>query len=204
MTKIKICGLTRPEDVAAVNVAKPDFCGFVLQVPKSRRNLTLSQAEELSRLLDPAIVPVGVFVNASLEIIQEAVDRGIIRAVQLHGQETETFVRQLRKLVSVPLFQAFSIREAADVERAQESPADLLVLDHGAGGTGTAFDWSLAVGRLHRPFFLAGGLGPDNVKEALTQVRPWAVDMSSGVETDGKKDPRKIAAAVAAVRSFDR
>lgn len=204
MTKIKICGLTRPEDVAAVNESRPDFCGFVLQVPGSRRNLTLSQAEELSHLLDAAIVPVGVFVNAPLEIILEAADRRIIRAVQLHGQETETFVRQLRKLVSVPLFQAFSIREAADVEQAQKSPADLLVLDHGAGGTGRAFDWSLAAGRLHRPFFLAGGLGPDNVAEALARVRPWAVDMSSGVETDGKKDPRKIAAAVAAVRSFDR
>ncbi len=204
MTKIKICGLTRPEDVAAVNESRPDFCGFVLQVPGSRRNLTLSQAEELSHLLDAAIVPVGVFVNAPLEIILEAADRRIIRAVQLHGQETETFVRQLRKLVSVPLFQAFSIREAADVEQAQKSPADLLVLDHGVGGTGRAFDWSLATGRLHRPFFLAGGLGPDNVSEALARVRPWAVDMSSGVETDGKKDPRKIAAAVAAVRSFDR
>ena len=80
----------------------------------------------------------------------------------------------------------------------------MLVLDHGAGGTGQAFDWSLIAGRLQRPFFLAGGLGPDNVAKALGQVHPWAVDMSSGVETNGKKDPTKMMAAVAAVRSFDR
>ncbi len=204
MTRIKICGLTRREDVEAVNAARPDYCGFVLQVPGSRRNLTLSQAEALSRLLKPQILPVGVFVNASLPTIREAVDRGIIRAVQLHGQETEDFVRQLQRQVEVPLFQAFSIRTEADVERARRSPADVLVLDHGAGGTGQAFDWSLIAGRLQRPFFLAGGLGPDNVAKALGQVHPWAVDMSSGVETDGKKDPTKMMAAVAAVRSFDR
>lgn len=204
MTRIKICGLTRREDVEAVNAARPDYCGFVLQVPGSRRNLTLSQAEALSRLLKPQILPVGVFVNASLPTIREAVDRGIIRAVQLHGQETEDFVRQLQRQVDVPLFQAFSIRTEADVERARRSPADVLVLDHGAGGTGQAFDWSLIAGRLQRPFFLAGGLGPDNVAKALAQVHPWAVDMSSGVETNGKKDPTKMMAAVAAVRSFDR
>ncbi len=204
MTRIKICGLTRREDVEAVNAARPDYCGFVLQVPGSRRNLTLSQAEALSRLLKPQILPVGVFVNASLPTIREAVDRGIIRAVQLHGQETEDFVRQLQRQVEVPLFQAFSIRTEADVERARRSPADVLVLDHGAGGTGQAFDWSLIAGRLQRPFFLAGGLGPDNVAKALAQVHPWAVDMSSGVETNGKKDPTKMMAAVAAVRSFDR
>ena len=173
-------------------------------LPGSRRNLTLSQAEALSRLLKPQILPVGVFVNASLPTIREAVDRGIIRAVQLHGQETEDFVRQLQRQVEVPLFQAFSIRTEADVERARRSPADVLVLDHGAGGTGQAFDWSLIAGRLQRPFFLAGGLGPDNVAKALAQVHPWAVDMSSGVETDGKKDPTKMMAAVAAVRSFER
>ncbi len=204
MTRIKICGLTRREDVEAVNAARPDYCGFVLQVSGSRRNLTLSQAEALSRLLKPQILPVGVFVNASLPTIREAVDRGIIRAVQLHGQETEDFVRQLRRQVDVPLFQAFSIRTEADVERARSSSADVLVLDHGAGGTGRAFDWSLIAGRLQRTFFLAGGLGPDNVAKALAQVHPWALDMSSGVETNGKKDPTKIMAAVSAVRSFDR
>ena len=199
MTRIKICGLTRPCDIEYVNKAKPDFCGFIIGVPKSRRNVSPEMVRRLRASLDPAILPVGVFVNAPAEQIAALVRDGTLSMVQLHGQEDERYIAALRRMISVPIVQAFSVQTEADVAAAERSPADHILLDHGSGGTGTAFDWSL-LQDVSRPYMLAGGLNPENLSRAIRRLRPWAVDLSSGVETDGRKDQGKILAAVQAVR----
>jgi phosphoribosylanthranilate isomerase len=199
MTKIKICGLRRPEDIAYVNEAKPDFAGFIIDVPKSRRNVPREKVWELTALLSPEILPVGVFVNAPMETILSLVTDGTLKAVQLHGQESQSYLEELKKQVAVPLIRAFSIRSPEDLTEAEKSPADFVLLDNGAGGTGETFDWSL-LSSFDRPFFLAGGLRLENIAEAVSRFHPYALDLSSGVETDGYKDKEKIIAAVAAVR----
>lgn len=199
MTKIKICGLRRPEDIAYVNEAKPDFAGFIIDVPKSRRNVPREKVRELTALLSPKILPVGVFVNAPMETILSLVTDGTLKAVQLHGQESQSYLEELKKQVAVPLIRAFSIRSPEDLTEAEKSPADFVLLDNGAGGTGETFDWSL-LSSFDRPFFLAGGLRLENITEAVSRFHPYALDLSSGVETDGYKDKEKIIAAVAAVR----
>lgn len=199
MTKIKICGLRRPEDIAYVNEAKPDFAGFIIDVPKSRRNVPREKVWELTALLSPEILPVGVFVNAPMETILSLVTDGTLKAVQLHGQESQSYLEELKKQVAVPLIRAFSIRSPEDLTEAEKSPADFVLLDNGAGGTGEIFDWSL-LSSFDRPFFLAGGLRLENIAEAVSRFHPYALDLSSGVETDGYKDKEKIIAAVAAVR----
>ena len=199
MTKIKICGLRRPEDIAYVNEAKPDFAGFIIDVPKSRRNVPREKVRELTALLSPEILTVGVFVNAPMETILSLVTDGTLKAVQLHGQESQSYLEELKKQVAVPLIRAFSIRSPEDLTEAEKSPADFVLLDNGAGGTGETFDWSL-LSSFDRPFFLAGGLRLENITEAVSRFHPYALDLSSGVETDGYKDKEKIIAAVAAVR----
>lgn len=199
MTKIKICGLRRPEDIVYVNEAKPDFAGFIIDVPKSRRNVPREKVRELTALLSPEILPVGVFVNAPMETILSLVTDGTLKAVQLHGQESQSYLEELKKQVAVPLIRAFSIRSPEDLTEAEKSPADFVLLDNGAGGTGETFDWSL-LSSFDRPFFLAGGLRLENIAEAVSRFHPYALDLSSGVETDGYKDKEKIIAAVAAVR----
>ena len=199
MTKIKICGLRRPEDIAYVNEAKPDFAGFIIDVPKSRRNVPQEKVRELTALLSPEILPVGVFVNAPMETILSLVTDGTLKAVQLHGQESQSYLEELKKQVAGPLIRAFSIRSPEDLTEAEKSPADFVLLDNGAGGTGETFDWSL-LSSFDRPFFLAGGLRLENITEAVNRFHPYALDLSSGVETDGYKDKEKIIAAVAAVR----
>ena len=199
MTKIKICGLRRPEDIDYVNEAKPDFAGFIIDVPKSRRNVPREKVRELTALLSPEILPVGVFVNAPMETILSLVTDGTLKAVQLHGQESQSYLEELKKQVAVPLIRAFSIRSPEDLTEAEKSPADFVLLDNGAGGTGETFDWSL-LSSFDRPFFLAGGLRLENITEAVSRFHPYALDLSSCVETDGYKDKEKIIAAVAAVR----
>lgn len=194
--KIKICGLSRPEDIAYVNEAKPDYAGFVINVPKSSRSVSPELARELISRLDPAIIPVGVFRNNPLEEILELSQAGIFRITQLHSHEDESFVRKLREVSGLPVIKAFNERT---LDQAQESCADYILLDHAAGGTGKTFDWDRAK-TVDRPFFLAGGIGPDNIPEAVRKLHPWAVDLSSKVETEGKKDREKILAAVRAVR----
>lgn len=201
MTKIKLCGLSRPRDIRAANELKPEFVGFVF-APNSRRYVTPRQAESLKRLLSPQIQAVGVFVNEPVKQIARLLNRGVIDLAQLHGGENEDDIRQLRALTDKPIIQAFRITSAQDIQLAEHSTADYILLDSGAG-TGKAFDWIL-LQTLGRPYFLAGGLGLDNVERAVEQLKPYAVDVSSGIETDGVKDPAKMAAFVAAVRKEGR
>lgn len=202
MTKIKICGLRRLRDIEAVNAARPDFAGFVVEVPGSRRSVDKRELRELAGRLEEGILSVGVFVNAPPELVAELLEEGTLDLAQLHGQEDEIYMAELRRLTEKPLIQAFSIQTGQDAEQALESRADYLLLDQGRGGTGQTFDWSL-LPEINRPFFLAGGLGEENLERAIRQVRPWAVDLSSSLETDGQKDPEKILRAVDLVRRLN-
>lgn len=191
MTKIKICGLRRLEDVEAVNEVRPDYCGFILEVPGRRRSITRERLRELVKGLDPGILPVGVFLNAPPELPALLLEEGVIAAAQLHGQEDEAYIETLKSRTNRPVIKAFSIRGARDIEVACQSRADYILLDQGGGGSGTTFDWNL-VPAISRPWFLAGGLGPENLADAVSRLRPWAVDMSSSLETEGFKDLAKM------------
>ncbi len=199
MTNIKICGLSRPIDIDWVNEAQPDYCGFIINVAKSRRNITPTVLRRLRSRLDESIVPVGVFVDEPPDTIISLAGDHTLGAVQLHGSEDETYISNLKKKIEVPVIKAFRVTSPESLRQAEKSSADLVLLDNGGGGTGLTFDWTL-LNNMERPYFLAGGLGPHNLEEALKTLRPWGVDMSSGVETDGIKDKEKILAAVAAVR----
>ena len=201
MTKIKLCGLTRPEDITAANVLEPDFVGFVF-APKSRRYVTGEQAGTLRKQLSPTIQAVGVFVDEEPERVAALLEAGIIDLAQLHGREDEGYLERLRALTEKPIIQAFPIKTPKDLERAQASSADNILLDSGAG-TGIPFDWTL-LKNFRRPYLLAGGLGPDNVAQAIQVLHPWGVDVSSGIETGGMKDFHKMAAFVAAVRKEEK
>ena len=198
MTKIKLCGLTRPCDIEWANALKPEYIGFVF-ARKSRRYVPPMKARELGDRLDPSIQAVGVFVNEAPEVVADLLNDGVIELAQLHGGEDEAYIKALRTLTGRALIKAFRVDGPPDLERARSSSADHILLDNGAGGTGTIFDWSLLKG-FDRPFFLAGGLGPENVAQAVHTVHPFAVDVSSGIETDGLKDFIKMTAFVNAVR----
>ena len=200
MTKIKICGLSRPCDIEYVNEAKPDFCGFIINVPKSKRNVSPDTVQQLVKNLSPDVKPVGVFVNAPMDEIAALTEDGTLAYVQLHGKEDEAYIAALREKIHVPIIQAFKVSCPEDVAHAQQSSADYILLDNGSGGTGKTFDWS-HLRDITRPYILAGGLGPDNLGLAVSQLAPWGVDLSSGVETNGFKDKNKVLAAVQAVRA---
>ena len=196
MVKIKLCGLTRRCDIDWANDLLPDYVGFVFA--GSRRRVTDEQAAQLRNILREDIPAVGVFVDEPIDHVAALVRQGVIQLVQLHGAEEEACIRELRRAVSVPVIQAFSVRSPEDIQAASRSSADFVLLDQGAGGTGRAFDWSLAAA-LDRPYFLAGGLHPGNAA-AAAELRPYAVDVSSGIETDGVKDRQKMIAFVKRIR----
>lgn len=198
MTKIKLCGLSRPCDIDAVNRLKPDYIGFVF-AKKSKRYVSPEKAAALKAALDPAIRAVGVFVNEPAENVAALLKDGTIDVAQLHGKEDEGYITALRAMTDQPIIKAFRIDTEADVAAANSSSADFVLLDSGNGGTGTVFDWNLLQG-IRRPYFLAGGLNPDNAEAAVSALKPYAVDVSSGIETDGLKDETKMTAFTAAVK----
>lgn len=201
MTKIKLCGLTRRCDIEVVNLLNPDCIGFVF-APKSRRYVSREKAAALKAMLLPDIRVVGVFVREAPEQVAALLNNGLLDFAQLHGGEDETYIGKLRALTDKPLIKAFRIDGAQDIAAAGQSSADYVLLDSGEGGTGEVFDWKL-LQRMERPYFLAGGLTPENAGEAVRRLSPYGVDVSSGIETDGYKDNIKMAAFIAAVRKED-
>ncbi len=197
MTGIKLCGLKRECDIEAVNKLNPDFIGFVF-AEKSKRYVNPIEAAKLKEMLSKDIKAVGVFVNESPEAVAELLNKGTIDMAQLHGSEDEEYISRLRSLTDKPLIKAIKVQSKADIEAADESSADYVLLDSGAG-TGMTFNWQLIKG-IKRPYFLAGGLNPENVAEAVKALNPYAVDVSSGIETDGLKDEAKMADFVSIVR----
>lgn len=202
MTKIKLCGLTRKCDIEAANELKVDYIGFVF-AKKSRRYIEPDRAKELKAILLPEIKAVGVFVDETPEIIAELLGTGVIDIAQLHGKEDDVYFRELKHMTDAPIIKAFRIDGEADIYRAKTSAADYVLLDSGTGGTGSSFDWSLIQG-LDRPYFLAGGLHKYNVGEAVRLLHPYAVDVSSGIETDGLKDRDKMVEFTAIVRKENK
>lgn len=201
-TRIKICGITRPEDGLAAALAGADAIGLVFEA-RSPRFVSIEQALAVTRALPPFIKVVGLFVNAPAEQVRELMGRVALDLLQFHGDEPADFCR----IFSRPYLKAIAMREGIDVRSAAGRYPDaagiLLDAHHArlAGGTGERFDWSRIPAELGKPLVLAGGLTPDNVGTAVHQVRPYAVDVSSGVEQgQGIKDARKIAAFVDAVR----
>lgn len=189
-TRVKICGLRRPEDIDYVNEAMPDFAGFIF-VPGRRRFVDPEQAAGLRAGLADGIRAVGVFADAAPAYVKQTAETAGLDVIQLHGNEDEEYIRHVRNETGLPVIKAVKVETEADVARAVSSPADRILLDNGRGGTGASFDWSL-VADVPRDFILAGGLSPGNVANAIEAVHPWGVDVSSGVETDGYKDPEKI------------
>lgn len=196
MTKIKICGLSRISDIEAVNQVLPDYIGFVFA--KSKRQVTMDEASDLKKLLNPSIKAVGVFVNEDMDKIMHICNLNIIDAVQLHGDEDESYILALRKLIRLTIIKAVRVKQTQDILDAESLPCDYLLLDSYKdniyGGSGSTFDWSMIPQKQDRkkPIFLAGGINKNNLMDALQMAKPYCIDISSGVETEGVKDPVKI------------
>ena len=193
MTKIKFCGLKTLDDISFANELFPEYVGFIF-APKSKRYVAPAQVAKLRAALSKKILAVGVFVNENISTVAELLNAGIIDAAQLHGNEDDNYIQTLRgtKKIIIKAFQSDNIAAA------QGSRADFVLIDAGAGD-GKTFDWNL-VKNLRREYFLAGGLTPENVGDAIKILNPFAVDVSSGIETDGRKDFNKMAAFAKAVR----
>lgn len=192
MMYVKICGLKHNSDIEHVNTLLPDFVGFIF-AKNSKRYVTPKEAAELKERLDKRIKAVGVFVDAELEFVAEIVSQGIIDIIQLHGKEDNSYIRSLREDMGIlkPIIKAVSVSSIEDLSSAMESEADMILFDNGPGGTGKSFSWAQVAG-FNRPFILAGGLSADNVATAIKACKPFAVDTSTGVETEGRKDFNKI------------
>lgn len=212
-TKIKICGLRRPEDIAYVNEFLPDYIGFIF-FPKSKRYVNKEEAKKLKNLLNPKIKAVGVFVNKDLDEILTLCKEGIIDIIQLHGEENTEYINLLKEKLNqleleqkISIMKAFRVKEKQDIETAikMQSQVDYLLLDaygkDSYGGTGESFQHEL-IPKDMPPYFLAGGIREDNVVEIIKTMHPFAVDLSSGVETNGLKDKEKIKKIIEMVRNI--
>lgn len=197
--KIKICGLFRSDDIDYVNEAKPDYIGFVFA--QSKRQVDFNQAKQLKAKLDKQIKAVGVFVDSPIEKIVELVNEKVIEIVQLHGQEDNMYIKQLKQLIAVPVIKAIKVDYASDLDGLNYD-VDYYLLDNKISGSGECFDWSL-IKQLDKPFFLAGGIDLINLNDAL-KINCFSLDVSSGVETKGIKDRNKIIEIVRRVRNGDR
>ena len=219
--KVKMCGISKVETIPAVVEAKPDYMGLVFA--PSKRQVTVDQAKTLVEELhrgyaqkygsdtehdkNDTIKTVGVFVNETVDNLVTIANEANLDAVQLHGDEDETFIQSLKERTNVEVWKAIQIRSAADVEKWIDSSADMLLFDayhkDERGGTGEVFDWS-SLDTFERPFMLAGGIDSTNVARAIRTVRPYGIDISSGIETNGVKDDEKITAFTKIVKSIGR
>ena len=198
--KLKFCGLTREADIRAANETRPDYIGFVFA--ESRRRVTDEQAARLRALLSPGIQAVGVFVNDDPTHIALLANRGVIDLIQLHGSESAAYIRRLRTMTAAPIICALRVGKKTDIKREESNLVDFLLLDtytkDAYGGSGRIFDWSL-LGEVGKPYFLAGGLNESNIIRAM-QTGAYALDLSSGIETDGVKDAEKMRRVAALVK----
>lgn len=204
MVKVKICGIKNLQDVQAVNRYKPDFAGFVFY-PLSKRYVSLIVARRLKAALNRHIKTVGVFVNAPMKEIAAAAELGIIDLVQLHGDEGNAYIAELKKICKLPIIKAVRVQDESDIKRADYYDCDYLLFDtysqSAYGGTGRQFNTQLLKGvKIHKTYFIAGGLNADNVRHAIKGLKPFAVDVSGGVETDAGKDVAKIKAFIKQVK----
>jgi phosphoribosylanthranilate isomerase len=204
MSKIKICGLTKQKDIESVNLYLPDYIGFVF-AEQSKRQVKDKTARELKAKLNPAVKAVGVFVNDDLERIIRLCREHTIDLIQLHGEEEQDYITYLKRHVRNPVIKAVRVRDSRDILQAAALSCEYLLFDtyqeNKYGGSGKIFDWSL-VFDMKKPYFLAGGIHSDNVIQAV-RCNPYCIDVSSGVETDGGKDPTKIKDIIEKIRNND-
>lgn len=193
--KIKICGLSREEDIIFVNELKPDFIGFVFA--PSKREIDITKAYKLKKILIDSIKVVGVFVNSPKERIRDIIKEGIIDIIQLHGKENEYYINELKNLCNTTIIKALRVQNMQDINI--DTIADYILYDS-SGGSGLCFDWSL-LSQYHKdkPYFLAGGINESNISQAI-KLNPYAIDVSSGVETKGIKDFNKMAYIIRTIR----
>lgn len=198
--KLKFCGLTREADIRAANETRPDYIGFVFA--ESRRRVTDEQVARLRALLSPGIQAVGVFVNDDPTHIALLANRGVIDLIQLHGSESAAYIQRLRTMTAAPIICALRVGKQTDIKQAESNLVDFLLLDtytkDAYGGSGRTFDWSL-IGEVGKPYFLAGGLNESNIPHAM-RTGAYALDRSSGIETDGVKDAEKMRRVAALVK----
>lgn len=187
MIKVKMCGLRRETDIEYANILLPDFIGYVFS-EKSRRFITPENAHKLTQVLDKRIIPVGVFVDSPVEDVISLVKNGTVKIAQLHGHESEEYISQLHEK-NITVIKAFIVKSESDIETANYSSADYVLLDAGMGD-GRTFNHGL-LKNMTKPYFLAGGLSSENIADAV-RLNPYAVDVSSGIETDGFKDFNKM------------
>ena len=206
MTRVKICGLSRPEDIFQANKLKSDYIGFVFY-PKSKRAVTQSQAELLKAMLDKEIKAVGVFVNADIAFIEKLAQLRIIDLVQLHGDEDSLYIQELRKRVYIPIIKAIRVQGEESLQNLRNYPVDFFLFDTYKpghyGGTGERFNLELEGVTIPKPYFIAGGLDASNVAHVIAEnPHAYAVDVSGGVEDSatGLKDAQKMADFVAQVK----
>ena len=200
MTGIKFCGLRTSDDIAIVNTIVPDYAGFIV-TEGFTRSVGSEGVRRLSPLLNKGIKAVGVFVDDDIDTISELAESKTITVVQLHGSEDEDYIKELRKRTSAEIVKTFEVCSADDIDDANRSSADIVLLDSGKG-TGRTFDWKLLEG-MRRPCIIAGGLDTENVGDVIRKRHPFAVDVSSRMETDGHKDKEKMMAFADAVRRAD-
>lgn len=201
MTKVKFCGMRLEEDIEEANRLNPDYIGFILSRPYWRC-ITFHQASLLKSMTKSFIQTVGVFVDEPIDTIKKFVENGIIDVIQLHGSEDEQYIARLKNITEKKIFRAFKLCSPDDAKKATDSCADMILLDSGRG-TGETFDWELPR-LIERPYFLAGGLNAENIGEAVRTLTPYGVDVSSGIETDRRKNPEKMKKFIDAVRSVDK
>lgn len=200
--KIKLCGMFRECDIDYVNEAQPDYIGFIVMFPKSHRNIDLETALRLKKRLSPSIKSVAVSVDADIERFAEYAKSGAADLLQCHGSENADYIAKLREMTGVPIIKSVKVTSFSDIENADALGADFLLLDSGTG-SGKAFDHSLIIPeKIKTPFFLAGGLTPENIAAAARKIRPYGVDLSSGIETEKLKDREKILKAVTEIRAL--
>ncbi|WP_394990791.1 phosphoribosylanthranilate isomerase [uncultured Helicobacter sp.] len=197
--RIKTCGLFRQEDIAFANTLKPDFVGFVFA--PSRRQISFAKARELKKHLIDSIQVVGVFVDSPKERIYEIAKEGVIEMIQLHGEESEEYISELKVLCGLPIIKAVRVRNVQDLG-VVSSGADYMLYDAPNAGSGVCFDWGFLEGFCaKKPYFLAGGIATDNLTQAM-RLKPYAIDVSSGIESHGLKDFEKMAHIIRVVREF--
>jgi phosphoribosylanthranilate isomerase len=192
--------LKRREDIDIVNEVKPEYIGFVFY-KKSKRYVDFDTAKELKSLLDPSIQAVGVFVDESIDNVVDYLNAGAIEIAQLHGNEDEAYISEIKNRTGKEVIKAFKITDKDSVDKAFSTNADYVLLDAGMGD-GVTFDWNLILD-IDKPYFLAGGLGADNIANVMSNIRPFVVDVSSGIETDGIKDKAKMISFAKEVRKED-
>lgn len=190
MVKIKICGIRREEDIHIINRYTPDYIGFVFA--ESKRQIDFKTAKNLKRLMKVDIPVVGVFVNQEIQYILKLYRNNIIDIAQLHGDEDEQYINQLKEVEpNLKLIKAIEIKNYENLEGYVNLNVDYLLIDNGKG-SGKTFDWDLVNNNINKEIFLAGGLNNKNIKLAIEKFHPYAIDLSSGVETNGFKDEHKI------------